>query len=112
MLWTVTTTSFMKDFPLDDDVTRNYLLNRVAYSLMWGFGGSIALAEREEFSRFVHSLASASGAPLPDGAGGDGKGAAASSSAARGCWPSKWYGASRRSCNCPALTSDPLSTRG
>ena len=38
------------DFPLSDDIVSKYLNNRIIFSIMWGFGGSINLSDREKFS--------------------------------------------------------------
>jgi len=55
------------DFPMPSDRLEKYLTNRVVYSCMWGFGGSMGLSDREKFSTFVHKLATTTG--LPDVSG-------------------------------------------
>eukprot|EP01116_Phalansterium_solitarium_P005286 TRINITY_DN1679_c0_g1_i1.p1 TRINITY_DN1679_c0_g1~~TRINITY_DN1679_c0_g1_i1.p1 ORF type:complete len:4594 (-),score=1709.56 TRINITY_DN1679_c0_g1_i1:318-14099(-) len=46
------------EFPLAPEIVERYLANRVYYALMWGFGGSMNLADREEFSRFLQNYPS------------------------------------------------------
>jgi dynein heavy chain 1 len=54
------------DFPLSSDQVQKYLSNRLCYALMWGFGGSLSLSEREAFGRFVMTIAPH---PTPDPSG-------------------------------------------
>ncbi len=51
------------DFPLPIDILEKYVSNRLCYAIMWGFGGSLSLAERENFGRFIMGLATTS---MPD----------------------------------------------
>ena len=51
------------DFPMPSDRMDNYIKNRVVYSVIWGFGGSMGLNDREKFSRFVHKSATTIGLP-------------------------------------------------
>ncbi|EGC38132.1 cytoplasmic dynein heavy chain [Dictyostelium purpureum] len=44
------------DFPMSSENLTNYITNRLLYSLMWGFGGSMGLSERENFSKFIQSI--------------------------------------------------------
>ena len=55
------------DFPMPMDRIENYISNRVIYSAMWGFGGSMGLSDREKYSKFIHKIASTSGLPDIDG---------------------------------------------
>ncbi|KAF2072162.1 hypothetical protein CYY_006521 [Polysphondylium violaceum] len=49
--------SLHSDFPMGAENTTNYITNRLLYSLMWGFGGSMGLSERENFSQYIQSIA-------------------------------------------------------
>ena len=51
------------DFPLPSERVEKYMTNRVVYSCMWGFGGSLGLNDREQFSKYIHRLATTSGLP-------------------------------------------------
>eukprot|EP01117_Protostelium_nocturnum_P006264 TRINITY_DN2259_c0_g1_i6.p1 TRINITY_DN2259_c0_g1~~TRINITY_DN2259_c0_g1_i6.p1 ORF type:complete len:4259 (-),score=1954.67 TRINITY_DN2259_c0_g1_i6:110-12886(-) len=55
--------SLHSDFPLSNDVMTKYITNRLIYSIMWAFGGSLALAERENYATW---LAGNVQSPLPD----------------------------------------------
>jgi dynein heavy chain 1 len=41
--------------PMGLDQVERYIQNRLLFGTMWGFGGSMNLADREDFSRFVQS---------------------------------------------------------
>jgi dynein heavy chain 1 len=41
------------DFALPADVADRYVANRLCYSIMWGFGGSMPLVEREALGTFI-----------------------------------------------------------
>ncbi|EGG20698.1 cytoplasmic dynein heavy chain [Cavenderia fasciculata] len=45
------------DFPMSPENVSTYTTNRLLYSLMWGLGGSMGLAERESFSKFIQTVA-------------------------------------------------------
>jgi dynein heavy chain 1 len=45
------------DFPLSLDTTSKYITNRLLYSIMWGFGGSMGLADREIYSNEIKNMA-------------------------------------------------------
>ncbi|KAM9964742.1 hypothetical protein ACTFIW_004524 [Dictyostelium discoideum] len=45
------------DFPMSPENQSNYITNRLLYSLMWGLGGSMGLVERENFSKFIQTIA-------------------------------------------------------
>ncbi|EFA77050.1 cytoplasmic dynein heavy chain [Heterostelium album PN500] len=49
--------SLHSDFPMSPENVSNYITNRLLYSLMWGLGGSMGLAERENFSKFIQTIA-------------------------------------------------------
>ena len=49
--------------PLDEEWMTNYINNRLLFSVCWGFGGSMALKDREEFSKQVQTFTSL---PTPD----------------------------------------------
>lgn len=51
------------DFPLSADIVSKYLTNRVIFSMIWGFGGSMPLVEREKFCTKIREWIST---PLPD----------------------------------------------
>jgi dynein heavy chain 1 len=42
------------------DLVQRYLPAQLLFSIMWGFGGSMALRERETFSRYICTLSSIS----------------------------------------------------
>ncbi|GAM24388.1 hypothetical protein SAMD00019534_075630 [Acytostelium subglobosum LB1] len=52
------------DFPMSPENVSTYITNRLYYSLMWGLGGSMGLAERENFSKYIQSIAIT---PMPPG---------------------------------------------
>lgn len=51
------------DFPLKNEVVSLYISNRALYAIMWGFGGSMTLSDREQYSNWVKTLATT---PLPN----------------------------------------------
>ena len=53
------------DFPMSAERMERYLVKRLAYSLVWGLGGSMPLREREAFSNSVRDALSGS-ASMPD----------------------------------------------
>ncbi len=48
------------------DLVQRYMPAQLLFSIMWGFGGSMALREREGFSRYICTLSSI---PTPDQSG-------------------------------------------
>eukprot|EP01129_Flabellula_baltica_P006002 TRINITY_DN2210_c0_g1_i2.p1 TRINITY_DN2210_c0_g1~~TRINITY_DN2210_c0_g1_i2.p1 ORF type:complete len:4545 (+),score=1094.61 TRINITY_DN2210_c0_g1_i2:1851-13637(+) len=57
--------------PMDDGHMTNYMNNRIMFAVCWGFGGSMALKDRENFSRQIQSFTSlktpdTNGPPLLD----------------------------------------------
>jgi dynein heavy chain 1, cytosolic len=48
---------------LGPDAVERYILHRLLFAIMWGFGGSMSLAEREDFSKFVASVSTLPGLP-------------------------------------------------
>jgi dynein heavy chain 1 len=52
--------------PMPSSLFEKYLQNRILFAIMWGFGGSMNLAEREDFSRYLQTL-NATGTVLPSG---------------------------------------------
>lgn len=54
------------DFPLSSDRVEKYISKRLFYAAVWGFGGSMGLRLREEFSNHVRSVATV---PTPDPGG-------------------------------------------
>ena len=56
------------DFAMPQDRLERYITNRVAYALMWGFGGSLRLSDREAFARYIQSIATT---PMPAASGNE-----------------------------------------
>ena len=54
------------DFPMSTERIEKYIINRLVYSMVWAFGGSMNLFAREEFSNFVRGI---SPSPTPDPSG-------------------------------------------
>jgi len=59
------------DFGMPQDRLERYITNRLAYALMWGFGGSLRLTDREAFARYIQTVSSTlmpppTGPPLLD----------------------------------------------
>jgi dynein heavy chain 1 len=54
------------DFPMKSNRVEKYILNRLSYSIMWGFGGSMSLFDREQFSRRLQEVMTT---PVPDKSG-------------------------------------------
>jgi dynein heavy chain 1 len=52
--------------PMPHSLFEKYMQNRLLFAIMWGFGGSMNLTEREEFSRHLQTL-NATGTALPSG---------------------------------------------
>ena len=48
--------SLHSDFPLQGSVLRKYVANRVLYSVLWGYGGSLPLSRREELGLYLKSI--------------------------------------------------------
>ena len=48
--------SLHSDFPLRGSVLEKYFSNRMLYSLLWGFGGSLPLRKREEYGEHLASI--------------------------------------------------------
>eukprot|EP01132_Coremiostelium_polycephalum_P002127 gene2127-2619_t len=44
-------------FPMPPETVSSYITNRLLYSMMWGFGGSMGLSERENFSKSIQQMA-------------------------------------------------------
>eukprot|EP01094_Clydonella_sp_ATCC50884_P027826 TRINITY_DN8164_c0_g1_i2.p1 TRINITY_DN8164_c0_g1~~TRINITY_DN8164_c0_g1_i2.p1 ORF type:complete len:4596 (+),score=2011.83 TRINITY_DN8164_c0_g1_i2:76-13863(+) len=53
------------DFPMSDERASQYIVKRLAYSMVWGLGGSLGLRHREEYSNYIRTLVSQ--AAPPDG---------------------------------------------
>eukprot|EP01114_Cavostelium_apophysatum_P023031 TRINITY_DN854_c0_g1_i2.p1 TRINITY_DN854_c0_g1~~TRINITY_DN854_c0_g1_i2.p1 ORF type:complete len:4577 (-),score=1545.65 TRINITY_DN854_c0_g1_i2:38-13768(-) len=54
------------DFPMSPEIVQKYVTNRLLFSVMWGFGGSMSLAERESFCNYLRTVVTT---PLPDPSG-------------------------------------------
>lgn len=52
-----------QDFHMSHDLVSRYMINRLIWAMMWGFGGSMGLSERESFSSFVQGVVST---PVPE----------------------------------------------
>jgi len=44
------------EFPINDDIVTKYITNRVVYSVVWAFGGSLSLSDRENYASWVSSM--------------------------------------------------------
>lgn len=55
--------SLHSDFPLSPDIINKYLTNRIIFSMIWGFGGSMNLNDREKFCNKLREWITT---PLPD----------------------------------------------
>jgi len=44
------------DFPIRDATLEKYVANRLFYSVLWGFGGPLSLARRQEFGNYLRGI--------------------------------------------------------
>lgn len=56
-------TQMNSELPVQDDYISRYVVNRLLFSIIWGFGGSMSLGEREEYSRYIQKEATT---PMPN----------------------------------------------
>ncbi|KAH3764595.1 cytoplasmic dynein heavy chain [Pelomyxa schiedti] len=50
-------TQMTSDIPVEEDFLARYIINRLLFSLIWGFGGSMSTSDREEYSKYIQAEA-------------------------------------------------------